>query len=67
MAEPAILTSGLCKSFGDVRALESVDLDVSPARCSVSSAQRGGKTTAVRGSHPFEARAGTARVVGLDW
>src|SRR3954449_8772674 len=49
MSEPAILTSGLTKSFGDVRALDGVDLEVAPGTVMGLLGPNGaGKTTAVR-------------------
>ena len=68
MAEPAIFTSGLCKFFGDVHALDGVDLEVSPGTVFGLLGPNGaGKTTAVRVlTTLLKPDAGTARVVGLD-
>jgi ABC-2 type transport system ATP-binding protein len=49
MSEPAITTSGLTKSFGDVRALDGVDLEVAQGTILGLLGPNGaGKTTAVR-------------------
>src|SRR3954467_7497374 len=68
MSEPAILTSGLTKSFGDVRALDGVDLEVAPGTVLGLLGPNGaGKTTAVRVlTTLLKPDAGTARVAGLD-
>jgi ABC-2 type transport system ATP-binding protein len=68
MSEPAIVTKGLTKSFGDVRALDGVDLEVSPGTVLGLLGPNGaGKTTAVRVlTTLLQADSGTARVAGLD-
>ena len=68
MSEPAILTSGLSKSFGDVCALDGVDLEASPGTVLGLLGPNGaGKTTAVRVlTTLLKPDAGTARVAGLD-
>ena len=49
VAEPAIEVSGLVKSFGDVRALDGVDLEAAPGTVlGVLGPNGAGKTTAVR-------------------
>ena len=66
--EPAISVRGLVKSFGDVRALDGVDLEAAPGTVLGLLGPNGaGKTTAVRVlTTLLEPDAGTARVVGLD-
>jgi ABC-2 type transport system ATP-binding protein len=66
--EPAISVKGLSKSFGDVRALDSVDFEVQPGTVLGLLGPNGaGKTTAVRVlATLLEPDAGTARVAGLD-
>src|SRR3954465_15451157 len=68
MGEPAILTSGLTKSFGDVRALDGVDLEVATGTVLGLLGPNGaGKTTAVRVlTTLLKPDSGSARVVGLD-
>jgi ABC-2 type transport system ATP-binding protein len=68
MSEPAILTSGLSKSFGDVCALDGVDLEVATGTILGLLGPNGaGKTTAVRVlTTLLKPDAGSARVVGLD-
>src|SRR3954447_24885470 len=68
MSEPAILTSGLTKSFGDVRALDGVDLEVATGTVLGLLGPNGaGKTTAVRVlTTLLKPDSGSARVVGLD-
>src|SRR5438874_9987565 len=68
MSEPAIVTSGLTKSFADVRALDGVDLEVSQGTVLGLLGPNGaGKTTAVRVlTTLLKPDTGTARVVGLD-
>jgi ABC-2 type transport system ATP-binding protein len=65
---PAISVSGLCKSFGDVRALDGVDFEVAPGTVFGLLGPNGaGKTTAVRIlATLLKPDAGTARVTGLD-
>jgi ABC-2 type transport system ATP-binding protein len=65
---PAIAAEGLVKSFGDVRALDGVDLEAAPGTVLGLLGPNGaGKTTAVRVLttllHPD---AGSARVAGMD-
>jgi ABC-2 type transport system ATP-binding protein len=68
MPEPAIATSGLTKSFGDVRALDGVDLEVPQGTILGLLGPNGaGKTTAVRVlTTLLKPDTGTARVLGLD-
>src|SRR5690349_14688516 len=68
MSEPAILTSGLKKSFGDVRALDGVDLEVATGTVLGLLGPNGaGKTTTVRVlTTLLKPDAGSARVAGLD-
>jgi ABC-2 type transport system ATP-binding protein len=68
MSEPAILTSGLTKSFGDVRALDGVDLEVATGTVLGLLGPNGaGKTTAVRVlTTLLKPDSGSARVAGLD-
>jgi ABC-2 type transport system ATP-binding protein len=66
--EPAIAVHGLTKSFGDVRALDGVDLEAAPGTVLGLLGPIGaGKTTAVRVlATLLRPDAGTARVAGLD-
>jgi ABC-2 type transport system ATP-binding protein len=66
--EPAISVAGLSKSFGDVRALRDVDLEVAPGTVLGLLGPNGaGKTTAVRVlTTLLRPDAGTVRVAGLD-
>jgi len=66
--EPAISVAGLSKSFGDVRALDGVDLQAAPGTVLGLLGPNGaGKTTAVRVMTTLLAPdAGTIRVTGLD-
>jgi ABC-2 type transport system ATP-binding protein len=68
MNEPAISVTGLRKSFGDVRALDGVDLEVRPGTVLGLLGPNGaGKTTAVRIlATLIKPDEGTARVAGLD-
>ena len=65
---PAIVTEGLVKTFGDVRALDGVDLEVRHGTVFGLLGPNGaGKTTAVRVlTTLLRPDAGTARVAGLD-
>ncbi len=67
-SEPAIVVRGLVKSFGEVRALDGVDLDVAPGTVLGLLGPNGaGKTTAVRVMATLlRPDAGTVRVTGLD-
>jgi ABC-2 type transport system ATP-binding protein len=67
-SEPAIDVTGLVKSFGDVRALDGVDLEVPPGSVLGLLGPNGaGKTTAVRVlTTLLKPDAGTVRVTGLD-
>jgi len=66
--QPAIVVEGLVKSFGDVRALDGIDLQAAPGTVlGVLGPNGAGKTTAVRVlTTLLSPDAGTARVVGLD-
>ena len=66
--EPAIRVRGLVKSFGEVRALDGVDLEVPRGAVLALLGPNGaGKTTAVRVlTTLLEPDAGTVRVAGLD-
>src|SRR5436305_9117897 len=68
MSEPAILMSGLTKSFGEVRALDGVDLEVAKGTILGLLGPNGaGKTTAVRVlTTLLKPDSGTARVLGID-
>jgi ABC-2 type transport system ATP-binding protein len=68
MSEPAISATGLVKSFGDVRALDGVDLEVAPGSVLGLLGPNGaGKTTAVRVlTTLLKPDAGSATVAGLD-
>ncbi len=68
MSQPAISVRGLVKSFGDVRALDGVDLEVSQGTVLGLLGPNGaGKTTAVRVlTTLLKPDAGTASVSGLD-
>src|SRR3954463_5488409 len=65
---PAISASGLVKSFGDVRALDGVDLEAQAGTVlGVLGPNGAGKTTTVRVlTTLLSPDAGTARVAGLD-
>jgi ABC-2 type transport system ATP-binding protein len=67
-SEPAISVTGLVKSFGDVRALDGVDLQAPPGSVLGLLGPNGaGKTTAVRVlTTLLRPDAGTVRVTGLD-
>jgi ABC-2 type transport system ATP-binding protein len=66
--EPAISVTGLVKSFGDVRALDGVDLEVpSGSVLGLLGPNGAGKTTTVRVlTTLLRPDAGTVRVTGLD-
>jgi len=66
--EPAIAVQGLVKSFGEVRALDGVDLEAAPGTVLGLLGPNGaGKTTAVRVLTTLLAPdGGSARVAGLD-
>jgi len=68
MTEPAIFAEGLEKSYGDVRALRGVDLEVAPGTVLGLLGPNGaGKTTAVRIlATLLTPDGGTARVAGHD-
>jgi ABC-2 type transport system ATP-binding protein len=67
-SEPAISVTGLAKSFGDVRALDGVDLQVPPGSVLGLLGPNGaGKTTTVRVlTTLLKPDAGTVLVTGLD-
>src|SRR5215208_6900255 len=66
--EPAIQVSGLVKSYGDVRALDGVDLEAAPGTVFGLLGPNGaGKTTTVRVlTTLLKPDEGSARVAGLD-
>jgi ABC-2 type transport system ATP-binding protein len=66
--EPAISVEGLVKRFGEVRALDGVDLEAEPGTVLGLLGPNGaGKTTAVRAlTTLLKPDAGTMRVAGLD-
>src|SRR4051812_29236185 len=66
--EPAISVEGLVKSFGEVRALDGVDFQVTPGSVLGLLGPNGaGKTTAVRIlATLIKPDAGSARVAGFD-
>ena len=68
MSEAAIVVEGLVKSFGDVRALDGVDLETQTGTVLGLLGPNGaGKTTAVRVlTTLLDPDEGTARVAGLD-
>jgi oleandomycin transport system ATP-binding protein len=68
MPTPAIEARGLVKTFGPVRAVDEIDLDVSPGSIFGLLGPNGaGKTTAIRVlSTLLQPDAGTARVGGYD-
>ncbi len=68
MSDQAISAEGLVKSFGDVRALDGVDLEAAPGTVlGVLGPNGAGKTTAVRVlTTLLEPDAGTAHVAGLN-
>lgn len=65
---PAIETAGLCKSFGQTRALEALDLSIrGGAVYGLLGPNGAGKTTAIRLlTTLLKPSAGSARVLGLD-
>ena len=65
---PAICVDGLVKSFGDVRALDGVDLEAAPGTVlGVLGPNGAGKTTTVRVlTTLLSPTPGSARVAGLD-
>src|SRR5215203_712537 len=65
---PAIAVEGLVKTYGDVRALDGVDLETAPGTVLGLLGPNGaGKTTAVRVlTTLLKPDAGSARVAGLD-
>jgi ABC-2 type transport system ATP-binding protein len=66
--EPAISVRGLVKAFGEVRALDGIDLEVAPGTVlGVLGPNGAGKTTTIRIlATLLEPDAGSARVAGLD-
>ncbi len=66
--EPAIRARGLVKKYGDVTALDGLDLDVAPGTVMGLLGPNGaGKTTTVRVlTTLLEADSGSAEVIGLD-
>src|SRR3954452_25452141 len=68
MSEPAITATGLVKSFGDVRAVDGVDLEAPPGSVLGLLGPNGaGKTTAVSVlTTLLRPDAGSATVAGLD-
>jgi oleandomycin transport system ATP-binding protein len=68
MSEPAIVAHGLVKTFGDVRALDGIDLEAPQGQILGLLGPNGaGKTTAIRIlATLLQPDAGTARVGGFD-
>src|ERR1700709_900900 len=66
--EPAISVRGLVKRFGEVRALDGIDLEVPRGTVlGILGPNGAGKTTTVRTLAPLlKPGAGSARVAGLD-
>jgi ABC-2 type transport system ATP-binding protein len=60
---------GLCKSFADVRAVDGIDLDVSPGECFGLLGPNGaGKTTTIEICEGLTAPdSGTVELLGLNW
>ena len=69
IAGPALLLRGLRKSFGDVRAVDGLDLEVARGECFGLLGPNGaGKTTTIEiceGLTPLDA--GTVELLGLNW
>jgi ABC-2 type transport system ATP-binding protein len=68
MAEPAVRVRGLTKVFGEVKAVDDIDLDVAPGEMFGFLGPNGaGKTTTIKILCTLaDATAGTATVAGLD-
>jgi ABC-2 type transport system ATP-binding protein len=69
MSEPPVLAiHGLRKTYGDVVALEGIDLEVAPGECVAIIGHNGsGKTTTMRlAAGQLEPTAGTVTVAGVD-
>jgi len=68
-APPSLFIGGLCKSFADVRAVDGIDLEVSPGECFGLLGPNGaGKTTTIEiceGLTPPDA--GSVELLGLNW
>ncbi|MGD0546680.1 MAG: ABC transporter ATP-binding protein [Terracidiphilus sp.] len=66
---PALLLTGLRKAFGDVMAVDELDLEVKRGECFGLLGPNGaGKTTTIEICEGLtEADAGTVEVLGLDW
>lgn len=65
---PVLAIRGLCKTYGDVVALEGVDLEVAPRECVALIGHNGsGKTTTMRlAAGQLEPTAGSVTVHGID-
>ncbi len=67
-SEPTILAQGLCKRYGEIAAVDGIDLDVRPGECfGILGVNGAGKTTTVRMVQCVAPpTAGSLRVLGHD-